>query len=411
RDHASPAGLGHHVLGRPQLPVGGAARLGGAGDHADPGRHVLQHRRRRSARRPRPEAAQVSAAMGEDLLEVDDLHTHFHLKKKTVRAVNGVSFAVRRGEIVGIAGESGAGKSVACLSILRLVPSPGRIERGRILFGGANLLTKSEREMRELRGQTVSMVFEDPLNSLDPAFTVGALIGEALILHKGLSRRDARTKAGELLRLVGIPDPERRLDNYPHELSGGMQQRVMIAIALSCDPALLIADNPTTALDVTIQIQILDLVKHLRDRLGMGVLWITHDLGVVGKLCDRAGIMYAGEGGGKGGGHAVGVVAKLCDRVVIMYAGEVMEQGDVYSVLKRPRHPYTRRLIDALPKLGRPEQRLMPIEGRPPDPANLPVGCPFAPRCQKARAECEAAEVPLIETGEGRAVRCLFPED
>jgi len=238
--------------------------------------------------------------------------------------------------------------------------------------------------MRELRGQTISMVFEDPLNSLDPAFTVGALIGEALILHKGLSRRDARAKAGELLRLVGIPDPDRRLDNYPHELSGGMQQRVMIAIALSCDPALLIADNPTTALDVTIQIQILDLVKHLRDRLGMGVLWITHDLGVV---------------------------AKLCDRVVIMYAGEVMEQGDVYSVLKRPRHPYTRRLIDALPKLGRPDQRLMPIEGRPPDPAHLPVGCPFAPRCQKARVECEASAVPLIETGDGRAVRCLFPED
>jgi oligopeptide/dipeptide ABC transporter ATP-binding protein len=227
-------------------------------------------------------------------------------------------------------------------------------------------------------------VFEDPLNSLDPAYTVGSLIGEALILHKGLSRREARTKAGELLRLVGIPDPERRLDNYAHELSGGMQQRVMIAIALSCDPALLIADNPTTALDVTIQIQILDLVKQLRDRLGMGVLWITHDLGVV---------------------------AKLCDRVVIMYAGEVMEQGRVYDVLKHPRHPYTRRLIDALPKLGRPDQRLLPIEGRPPDPANLPAGCPFAPRCHRARPECETGEVPLVETGDGRAVRCLFPEE
>jgi len=227
-------------------------------------------------------------------------------------------------------------------------------------------------------------VFEDPLNSLDPAFTVGDLIGETLALHKSLSKRDARRKAGELLRLVGIPDPERRLDTYPHELSGGMQQRVMIAIALSCDPALLIADNPTTALDVTIQIQILDLVKHLRDRLGMGVLWVTHDLGVV---------------------------AKLCDRVVIMYAGEVMEQGDVYSVLKRPRHPYTRRLIDALPKLGHPEQRLTPIEGRPPDPANLPAGCPFAPRCYKAKPECRESEVPLVETGDGRAVRCLFPED
>jgi len=326
----------------------------------------------------------MTAAVAETLLEVDDLHTHFQLKNKLIRAVNGVSFAVRRGEILGIAGESGAGKSVTCMSILRLVPNPGRIVRGRILFTGQDLLTKSEKQIRELRGQTVSMVFEDPLNSLDPAFRVGDLIGEALTLHKGLSKREAWKKAGELLRLVGIPDPDRRLDNYPHELSGGMQQRVMIAIALSCDPALLIADNPTTALDVTIQIQILDLVKQLRDRLGMAVLWITHDLGVV---------------------------AKLCDRVVIMYAGEVMEQGDVYSVLKHPRHPYTRRLIDALPKLGRPEQRLMPIEGRPPDPANLSAGCPFAPRCYKVQPACEERAVPLVETGDGRAVRCLFPED
>ena len=322
--------------------------------------------------------------MSESLLEVHDLHTHFLLKGKVVRAVNGVSFSVRPGEIVGIAGESGAGKSVTCLSVLRLVPNPGRIVRGRLLFRGEDMLAKSEGQMRELRGQAVSMVFEDPLNSLDPAFTVGDLIGETLILHKAVTKREARRRASELLRLVGIPDPDRRLDNYPHELSGGMQQRVMIAIALSCDPALLIADNPTTALDVTIQIQILDLVKQLRDRLGMGVLWITHDLGVV---------------------------AKLCDRVVIMYAGQVMEHGDVYSVLKRPRHPYTRRLIDALPKLGKPEQRLMPIEGRPPDPANLPGGCPFAPRCYKAKPDCCESDVPLVETGGGHAVRCLYPED
>jgi oligopeptide/dipeptide ABC transporter ATP-binding protein len=326
----------------------------------------------------------VTQAMSESLLEVHDLHTHFLLKGKVVRAVNGVSFSVRPGEIVGIAGESGAGKSVTCLSVLRLVPNPGRIVRGRLLWRGEDMLAKSEGQMRELRGQAVSMVFEDPLNSLDPAFTVGDLIGETLILHKAVTKREARRRAGELLRLVGIPDPDRRLDNYPHELSGGMQQRVMIAIALSCDPALLIADNPTTALDVTIQIQILDLVKQLRDRLGMGVLWITHDLGVV---------------------------AKLCDRVVIMYAGQVMEQGDVYSVLKHPRHPYTRRLIDALPKLGKPEQRLMPIEGRPPDPANLPGGCAFAPRCYKAKPDCRESDVPLVETGGGRAVRCLYPED
>jgi len=323
------------------------------------------------------------AAAAPALLEVEDLHTEFHVKNKLIRAVNGVSFSLRRGEILGIAGESGAGKSVTCLSILRLVPNPGRIVKGRIRFAGEDLLGKSEKQMRDLRGQTVSMVFEDPLNSLDPAFKVGDLIGEALTLHKGLGKREARKKAGELLRLVGIPDPDRRLDSYPHELSGGMQQRVMIAIALSCDPALLIADNPTTALDVTIQIQILDLVKQLRDRLGMGVLWITHDLGVV---------------------------AKLCDRVVIMYAGEVMEEGDVYGVLKRPRHPYTRRLIEALPKLGRPEQRLMPIEGRPPDPANLPMGCPFAPRCYKAQPACGEHDVPLVGTDNGGAVRCLFPE-
>ena len=322
--------------------------------------------------------------MGAPLLEVHDLHTHFLLKGKVVRALNGISFSVQPGEIVGIAGESGAGKSVACLSILRLVPNPGRVVRGRLLFRGEDMLAKSEGQMRDLRGQAVAMVFEDPLNSLDPAFTVGDLIGETLILHKAITKREARRRAGELLRLVGIPDPDRRLDNYPHELSGGMQQRVMIAIALSCDPALLIADNPTTALDVTIQIQILDLVKQLRDRLGMGVLWITHDLGVV---------------------------AKLCDRVVIMYAGQVMEQGDVYGVLKRPRHPYTRRLIDALPKLGKPEQRLLPIEGRPPDPANLPAGCAFAPRCYKAKPECRESDVPLVDAGGGRAVRCLYPED
>jgi oligopeptide/dipeptide ABC transporter ATP-binding protein len=320
---------------------------------------------------------------GAPLVEVQDLHTHFPLKKRVVRAVNGISFAIGRGEILGIAGESGAGKSVACLSLLRLVPPPGRIVGGRILFEGQDLLTRSEREMRDLRGQTISMVFEDPLNSLDPAFTVGDLIGETLMLHRAVPKRAVRERASELLRIVGIPDPDRRLDNYAHELSGGMQQRVMIAIALSCEPALLIADNPTTALDVTIQIQILDLVKRLRDRLGMAVLWITHDLGVV---------------------------AKLCDRVVIMYAGKVMEHGDVYGVLTHPRHPYTRRLIDALPKLGRPDQRLVPIEGRPPDPANLPAGCPFAPRCDRATADCRATEVELMDIGGGRAVRCLHPE-
>jgi len=325
----------------------------------------------------------VTPASSPSLVEVQELHTHFPLKAKTVRAVDGISFAVARGEILGIAGESGAGKSVLCLSLLRLVPSPGRIVKGRILFEGKDLLTKSEREMRALRGQTISMVFEDPLNSLDPAFTVGDLIGESLMLHKAMTRSAAREKAAELLRLVGIPDPVRRLDAYAHELSGGMQQRVMIAIALSCDPALLIADNPTTALDVTIQMQILDLVKQLRDRLGMAILWITHDLGVA---------------------------AKLCDRVVVMYAGKVMEQGEVSRVLRNPRHPYTRRLIDALPKLGQPERRLLPIQGRPPDPASLPEGCAFAPRCHRATSECRAGDVELREVEDGHDVRCLHPE-
>jgi peptide/nickel transport system ATP-binding protein len=319
------------------------------------------------------------------LLEVNDLKTHFFTREGVVQAVDGVSFSLEKGKTLGIVGESGCGKSVTALSIMGLIPKPpARIVGGEVLFDGKDLTKLSEGQMQHLRGDEVAMIFQDPMTSLNPTLKIGTQITETIRAHRDVSKMDARKRAVELLEEVGIPRASERLDDYPHRFSGGMRQRVMIAIALSCDPALLIADNPTTALDVTIQIQILDLVKQLRDRLGMGVLWITHDLGVV---------------------------AKLCDRVVIMYAGEVMEQGDVYSVLKRPRHPYTRRLIDALPKLGRPEQRLMPIEGRPPDPANLPVGCPFAPRCQKARAECEAAEVPLIETGEGRAVRCLFPED
>jgi ABC-type dipeptide/oligopeptide/nickel transport system ATPase component len=273
--------------------------------------------------------------MAEALLEVDDLHTHFHLKNKVVRAVNGVSFSVRRGEIVGIAGESGAGKSVACLSILRLVPNPGRIERGRILFTGEDLLGKTERQMRELRGQTVSMVFEDPLNSLDPAFTVGDLIGEALILHKGLSKREAWKKSGELLRLVGIPDPERRLDNYAHELSGGMQQRVMIAMALCTQPRLLIADEPTTALDVTIQKQIMDLLAQLRRDLGMSMILITHNFGII---------------------------RDVADKVAVMFRGRIVEQGPVAQILSQPRHPYTQALLACVPRMGAKRARLHAID-------------------------------------------------
>src|SRR5919198_1167631 len=288
------------------------------------------------------------------LLEVSGLRTSFATRDGLVRAVDGISFSVDRGEIMGLVGESGCGKSVTSLSIMRLVPPPGRIEAGSVTFEGRDLLKLRSEQMRSIRGQQLAMIFQQPTSSLNPVWDVGRQIGETLEIHKGLRRREARLRALELLRLVGIPDPERRLRSYPHELSGGMAQRVMIAMALACEPDLLIADEPTTALDVTIQAQILDLLRKLRDELGTAIILITHDLGVV---------------------------AEMCDRVAVMYAGEIVEQTDVGRLFRDPRPPYTRGLIGSIPVPGEVEQELSVIPGNVPNLIDLPNGCRFAPRC------------------------------
>jgi peptide/nickel transport system ATP-binding protein/oligopeptide transport system ATP-binding protein len=317
---------------------------------------------------------------GTPLLSVRDLRTWFYTDQGIARAVDGVSFDVRAGETLGIVGESGCGKTVTSLSILGLLPQPpARVEAGSaIRFAGEELVGVGERRLRALRGNEISMIFQEPMSSLNPVYTVGDQIGEALRLHKGLDRRAARAESIRLLGEVGIAEPERRVDEYPHQLSGGMRQRVMIAMALSCEPRLLIADEPTTALDVTIQAQILDLLAALRRKLGMAVLLITHDLGVV---------------------------AEVCDRVVVMYAGQVVETGDVYEIFADPKHPYTRGLLDSLPSIDNPGQRLNSIPGTVPNPTAWPAGCRFQERCDRATSGCEVAQ-DLVELGAGRAARC-----
>ena len=300
------------------------------------------------------------------LLEVSGLRTSFATRDGIVRAVDGISFSVDRGEIMGLVGESGCGKSVTSLSIMRLVPPPGRTEAGSVVFEGRDLLTLRPEQMRSIRGQQLAMIFQQPTSSLNPVWDVGRQIGETLEIHKGMRRREARLRALDLLRLVGIPDPERRLRSYPHELSGGMAQRVMIAMALACEPDLLIADEPTTALDVTIQAQILDLLRNLRDELGTAIILITHDLGVV---------------------------AEMCDRVAVMYAGEIVEQTDVVRLFRDPRHPYTRGLIGSIPVPGDVEHDLAVIPGNVPNLIDLPGGCRFAPRCL-ARIEEDVTLAP-----------------
>jgi oligopeptide transport system ATP-binding protein len=290
------------------------------------------------------------------LLDVVDLQTHFRTPDGVVKAVDGVSFSVERGATLGIVGESGSGKSVTSLSIMRLVPQPaGRIVGGEIRFGGTDLLRLSEREMRRVRSKQIGMVFQDPMTSLNPVLTVGRQLIEALELHMGLRGRAARRRVVELLDLVGIPSPEKRLDDLPHQFSGGMRQRVMIAMALSCEPQLLIADEPTTALDVTIQAQILELIGKLQEELGMAVLLITHDLGVV---------------------------AGMADRIIVMYAGRVVEAGPTEQIFADPRMPYTIGLLQSIPRLDEERgHRLNPIRGLPPDLIDLSAACPFAPRC------------------------------
>ncbi|RRR68439.1 MAG: ABC transporter ATP-binding protein [Candidatus Viridilinea halotolerans] len=317
------------------------------------------------------------------LLEVRNLQTHFHTQDGIVKAVDGVSFHVNRGETLGIVGESGCGKSVTSLSIMRLIPCPpGHVAGGEILFDGKDLLGLSEEQMRHIRGNRIAMIFQDPMTSLNPVLTVGRQITEALELHMQLSRKAALTRATELLDMVGIPSPGKRLDNYPHQFSGGMRQRVMIAMALSCDPELLIADEPTTALDVTIQAQILELINRLRDELQTAVMIITHDLGVV---------------------------AGMTDRVTVMYAGRVVEEGSTKAIFANPRMPYTIGLLRSIPRLDEQERRkLTPIRGLPPNLIDLPAMCPFSPRCDYVQEACLHQIPHLRAVGPDHHAACLF---
>jgi peptide/nickel transport system ATP-binding protein/oligopeptide transport system ATP-binding protein len=319
------------------------------------------------------------------LLEVRNLQTHFPTRTGLVRAVDGVSFHLDRGELLGLVGESGCGKSMTALSVMRLISPPGKIVNGEILFDGKDLLKLSDAEMREMRGDDIAMIFQDPMTSLNPVFTVGEQIGEALRLHRRLSKKQARQATIEAMREVAIPDPARRVDDYPHQLSGGMRQRVMIAMALACNPKLLIADEPTTALDVTIQAQILELLDELRKQRELAVLLITHDLGVV---------------------------AEVADRVAVMYTGRIVEESPVDELFARPKHPYTEGLLRSVPKLTGAhviqKERLETIEGVVPRPTDLPPGCHFAPRCYHRMPRCTAEEIPLYQLDGGVQVRCVL---
>jgi len=307
------------------------------------------------------------------LLQVRNLRTSFFGEDGEVKAVDGVSFDVLPGSALGIVGESGCGKSVTGLSIMRLVQPPGRIVSGNVVFGGSDLILKSDAEMRQIRGDRIAMIFQEPMTSLNPVFTVGFQLGESLATHAKLPRRAIREKTIELLRVVGIPSPEQRIDDYPHEMSGGMRQRVMIAMALCCDPELLIADEPTTALDVTIQAQILDLLKSLRERFSTAILLITHDLGVI---------------------------AEAADEVVVMYLGRIVERAPVAELFADPRHPYTAGLLRSTPRLDHGDERLPEIAGSVPSATDMPAGCRFHPRCERATDICRAREPeyrPLAE--------------
>jgi peptide/nickel transport system ATP-binding protein len=319
------------------------------------------------------------------LLELENLHTFFYTDTGVARAVDGVSFGVGVGETVGIVGESGCGKSVTALSILRLIRAPGKIEPGSVMrFEGRDLLTLGEKEMQHVRGNRIAMVFQEPMTALNPVFTIGDQIGEVARIHAGMSKRDAWAKAIEMLKLVGIPAPEQRAGEYPHQLSGGMRQRVVIAMALVMNPALVIADEPTTALDVTIQAQILELLADLTRRLGTSVLLITHDLGVV---------------------------AENCARVIVMYAGEVVEEAATADLFARAHHPYTEGLLGAMPRVGGGHDRLATIPGTVPPPTAWPSGCRFRDRCPYSWERCETEHPPLYQIGGGHASRCHLAEE
>jgi oligopeptide/dipeptide ABC transporter ATP-binding protein len=326
--------------------------------------------------------------MSEKVLEVKNLKVDFNTDRGVATAVNGVNFDVYKGKTIGIVGESGSGKSVSALSIMRLIPNPpGRISGGEILFNGENLLNIPMEDMRRIRGNKIAMIFQEPMTSLNPVFTVGNQIEEVLELHQShLSPKDRREKAVDMLRLVGIPSPEKRVTEYPHQMSGGMRQRVMIAMALSCEPDILIADEPTTALDVTIQAQILELMKKLQKELGMGIIMITHDLGVV---------------------------AETCDDVAVMYCGQIVEHADVKTLFNHPQHPYTKGLIESIPSFdstsGKSKEKLATIEGMVPSLFDLPVGCNFQDRCAYATEECRSKEPSLRPIASEHEVSCFNP--
>ncbi len=322
---------------------------------------------------------------GDDvLLEIRDLRTWFDTELGLVKAVDGVNYRIHKGETLGVVGESGCGKSVTAMSILQLIPTPpGRYAGGEIFFKGLDLLKLPEADLRKVRGNDIAMIFQEPMTSLNPVYTVGDQIMEALMLHRKMGAPEAHDTAIAMLERVGIPSPEVRVDEYPHQMSGGMKQRVMIAMALACDPALLIADEPTTALDVTIQAQILDLLREMQKELGMSILLITHDLGVV---------------------------AELSDHVAVMYASKVVEYADVKTLFGVPRHPYTYGLFQSLPEMhGEGDDRLREIPGTVPNPLHFPSGCKFRTRCFKVSAECESNEPELIDTGEGHLLACHHP--
>ncbi|MFN3344759.1 MAG: ABC transporter ATP-binding protein [Chloroherpetonaceae bacterium] len=319
------------------------------------------------------------------LLEIKNLKTYFKTDDGIAKAVDEVSYSIDKNETLGLVGESGCGKSVTALSIMRLIPQPpGFYAGGEILFDGKDLLKLSEDEMRKIRGNRISMIFQEPMTSLNPVYTCGSQISEAIELHQKLSKKDARDKAIEMLNLVGIPSPAQRFDEYPHQLSGGMRQRVMIAMALSCNPAFLLADEPTTALDVTVQAQILELIKKLQQELGMGVIMITHDLGVI---------------------------AEVSDNVAVMYASKIVEYGSAVQIFENPLHPYTQGLMKSIPRIGQHAERLNVIEGSVPPPTHFPKGCHFCTRCEFADDKCWNEKPDLVEYETGHVAACWKIEE
>lgn len=322
--------------------------------------------------------------MNDAILEIKGLKTHFLTDKGAVPAVNGVDFHLNKGEILGIVGESGCGKSVTSLSIMKLVQHPGKIVDGEIIFKGENLVNYSEKKMRRVRGNQIGMIFQEPMTSLNPVFKIGNQLIEAILIHKKISKKEARFRAIEMLKLVGLPRADELIDEYPHQLSGGMRQRVMIAMAMICEPEVLIADEPTTALDVTIQAQILELMKKLNKELHTSIIMITHDLGVV---------------------------AEMCDRIAVMYSGKVVEEGDTKSLFKNPQHPYTKGLIESVPDVRTKKERLYSIPGNVPTPGSIKQGCHFAPRCSFATDRCREISPSLIEVGVNHKARCLLHEN